>query len=179
MNAAHLHLMLNHLPVIGIPLGLIMLLLALRKGSSDLRRFSYVFLVAIALISIPAFLSGEGAEEVVEHLPGVSEALIESHEEVAEIAWALTLISGALSLLLEISERLSRWVPLRGRVLTLLVLCLVGASGTLLYTGNLGGQIRHTEIRSDALSAAGVPGGGEAGGEGLENRSQSGESEGD
>ena len=83
MNPAHLHLMLNHIPVLGMAFGLALVSLALLRKSEELKRISLGFLIVIALLAIPAYLTGEPAEELVENLPGVSKSSIEQHEEAA------------------------------------------------------------------------------------------------
>lgn len=150
MNLAHLHLLLNHLPVLGIPFVLILYGVGAARKSDEIKRLSYYFAVAIALATIPAYLTGEPAEKLVKHLPGVTEAFIEPHEEAAELSLILVLISGALATL-TIFMRDSKIV----RFLAMgFVAGLIAATGVLAYTANRGGQIRHTEIRSDAASAA-------------------------
>ena len=52
-----------------------------------------------ALSAILAFYTGEGAEEVVENLPNISETLIHNHEEAAELFYVFVLILGSISLI--------------------------------------------------------------------------------
>jgi hypothetical protein len=67
--------MLNHIPVLGIAFGLALVSLALLRKSEELKRISLGFLIVIALLASPAYLTGEPAEELVENLPGVSKIL--------------------------------------------------------------------------------------------------------
>jgi hypothetical protein len=46
---------------------------------------------------LPVYFSGEGAEEIVEHLAGVSHVTIEEHEEIAELGLYVSLFVGLLS----------------------------------------------------------------------------------
>lgn len=155
MNQAHLHLLFNHFPIIGTILCLLLLLFALMRKSDELKRASLGGLVLISLLTIPAYLTGEPAEKVVEHLPGVSEALIESHEETALVAFIVLGVTGAFALagLLWFRRR-----PILPTWLATVVLLLTSISvGLMARTGNLGGEIRHTEIRSG--TAVIMPGG--------------------
>src|SRR5215470_15297757 len=86
MNWAHVHLMLTHLQVIGTIFGVLLLLLALLKKSEELKRVSLGIFVLTALLALPVYLTGEPAEKVAEHLPGVTEPLIERHENAALFA---------------------------------------------------------------------------------------------
>ena len=152
MNPAHLHIIINHLPVIGIPFGMALLIWGFVRKSHEVRQAGLLVFVAIALVTIPVFLTGKAAEDVVEHLPGVSEDLIENHERAATIALVATSILGGLSLLrLLIPARLAAI----GGPMTILVFVLsLGVAGWLGRTANLGGQIRHPEIRSSSISVA-------------------------
>jgi|GEM_PF-213940 len=149
INPAHLHIIINHIPVIGVPFGVALLIYGFLRKSQEIRTAALLVFVAVALVTIPTFLSGEAAEDIVEHLPGVSERLIENHEDAAKIALIATSILGGLSLI-----RLL--IPVRfGAVrapATMLVFALsLGVSGWLGWTGHLGGQIRHSEIRSSSF----------------------------
>ena len=90
--------MLNHIPVLGIAFGLALVSLALLRKSEELKRISLGFLIVIALLAIPAYLTGEPAEELVENLPGVSKSSIEQHEEAAQVAFAGVLVVGVAAL---------------------------------------------------------------------------------
>ena len=110
-----------------------------------LGRVSYYLLLFAGLTALPVFFTGEGAEETVEDLPGVSEALIGKHEDFARIALVGILATGLIAVvgLFRFSFG-SMAKPIR-----LVVFLLALSSSVLLaQTAHLGGQIRHTEIRS-------------------------------
>src|SRR6185295_7643067 len=62
-NVAHLHLLLNHIPTVGSVVGLGLLLLALVRRSEHLTHAGLEVLFAIALLTLPAYMSGVGAHE--------------------------------------------------------------------------------------------------------------------
>jgi uncharacterized membrane protein len=146
MNGAHIHLLLNHLPVIGAIFGLLLLLLALSRKSEELKRVSLVVFALTALMALPAYFTGEPAEEVIEHLPDVGKSFIEQHERAALFAFVMAGFTGVVALagliLFRRAEKLPGWVVAAALVLSL------ATSGMMSWTANLGGQIRHTEIRS-------------------------------
>ncbi|HEX6750548.1 MAG TPA: hypothetical protein VF092_24880 [Longimicrobium sp.] len=152
MNAAHLHLLLNHLPVVGTIGCILLLALAAVRRSPELAKVSLGMVVLVALAGAAAYLTGEPAEESVEHAAGVSEALIERHEEAALVALLLLSAVGALSLVELLAFR-RRAVP-RPLILATLLAALLPAAA-MGYTANLGGQIRHAEIRAGAPVAGG------------------------
>lgn len=147
MNFAHLHLVLNHIPVIGIPVALSFLIFGLWAKNAPTQRFSLLILFGLAAMVVPVYLTGEPAEEVVEHLPGVMESLIEAHEEAAEVSLIMTLLSGVfafVALWFQRNELIREWINLS-------VMCVASvALISLVYTANLGGKIRHSELRSGA-----------------------------
>jgi hypothetical protein len=144
MNAAHLHLLTNHLPVLGTLFGLGLLLFALLRKSDELKKVSLGVFVIIALLAIPPYLSGEPAEHLVENIPGISKAFAEEHEEAAQFAFTGVVILGAASLFGLVWWRRGKIVP--SWFATLLLLMALGVFGSMAWTANLGGKIRHPEI---------------------------------
>jgi len=108
-------------------------------------------IIAAAIIAIPAFLLGEGAEELVEHLPGISEALIEEHEESAELSLWLTSASGLFSLITWVA--VSRGIMLERALLIITLLISTAASASLTYTAHRGGLIHHPEISDQGAAS--------------------------
>ncbi len=145
MNAAHLHLALVHIPVLFVPLALIILMGGLYYKKQTLSTLAMVLFVFSALIAVPTFLSGEPSEEIVEELPQVSEAAIEVHEEAAEVAFYLALITGSLALASFFTK--NRPQLKKANIIGVVLLGTI-SSVALLRAANLGGQIRHSEIRS-------------------------------
>ena len=150
LNMAHVHLIINHFPVVGIFGAILLLLYALVRKSEEVKMVSLGVFVLIALVTIPVFLTGGGAEDVVKHIPGVTEEYIGRHEEAAEYTIVLMEILGAVSLAGLVLLKLKGAVP---RLITVLVLVLsLITAAAVGLTANLGGQIRHTEIRDTAAA---------------------------
>jgi hypothetical protein len=151
MNPVHIHLLLNHVPVIGTVIGILLLGYALLRRSQDVTRASLGIFVLAALAGGAVFLTGEPAEERVENLAGISMPILERHEEAALIAALLLAAVGVFALVgLIVFRRREAGIP-RGFATVALILALVPAAA-MGYTANLGGQIRHSEIRSDAVA---------------------------
>ena len=146
MDLAHIHLLLNHFPTIGSIIGGGLFLLSLITNSDDLKRASLVVLLGISLIAIPTYLSGNGAQDAIKSLPGVSKSLIEAHEGAALVALGFMEVTGAFAWLgLWQFRRLAR-VP-SWNLAVILVLTLV-TFGLMARASNIGGEIRHAEIRA-------------------------------
>ncbi len=145
MDSTHLHLILNHFPIIGTLIGTGVMVFAYLYHAEPTKKAALWIWVVMAVIAIPVFLTGEPAEETVEGLAGVSETMIEQHEEAAQIAIWLMEALGVFSLV-------ALFAGFRYEVFTktmtsiALVLSLI-TFGMMARTGYLGGQIRHTEIR--------------------------------
>ena len=146
VNWAHMHLMINHFPVVGVLGAILLLLYALVRKSDEVMMVSLGAFVLIALVTIPVFFTGEGAEDVVKKLPGVTEQYIGRHEEMAEYSLTLMEILGMACLAGLFFIRKAGTVP-KWLVTIVLLLSLVTAA-FVGYTANLGGQIRHTEVRA-------------------------------
>ncbi|HZS16348.1 MAG TPA: hypothetical protein VFA51_00285, partial [Candidatus Udaeobacter sp.] len=87
----------------------------------------------------------------VEHLPGVSKSAIETHEDVAKVAFAVILSLGAIALAgLAFFRRrpMPKWFALSALALA------IATSGLLVWTANLGGKVRHNEIGASASTIA-------------------------
>jgi len=147
MNWAHLHLMLNHLPVLGTIFGLVLLAWGVVRRNEMLQRAALATFVFTALAAIPVFLTGEPSEEIVEDLAGTAEAAIEAHEEAAVIALIAIEALGATALAALLLFR-KRVVP-RPLAGAALVFALATA-GWMAQTANLGGRIRHAELGGTA-----------------------------
>lgn len=155
MTGAHLHLLLNHVPIIGTLIAVVVLAIGLLRGSADLTRVALLMLVVIAVITLPTVLTGEPAEEMVEHMPGVTRDVIHAHEEAAETAAMVMYATGVAALaalVLSWRGRTVRWLNAGVLLLGLVTF------GLMARVGNLGGQVRHTEIRPGAPAPAGEPG---------------------
>lgn len=144
MNAAHLHLILNHFPVLIIVLSLALIVWGVLAKKPDITRVSLIGFVLAGLLVIPVFLSGNSAEEIVESIPGIRESVINQHEEFAEITVWVTLVMAVMSLVGLFIER--RFRMFFKKYTLILVLFGIITGGFLGYTGYLGGHIRHPEI---------------------------------
>ncbi len=148
INWAHVHLMINHFPVFGIPGGTLLLVYALIRKSEEVKMVSLGVFVLIALAAFPVFFTGVAAQHVVKNIPGVTEAYIGRHEEMADLSIVLMEILGVLALAGLVFLRRLGAIP-KSVVLLVLVMSLITAA-VVGFTANLGGQIRHTEIREGA-----------------------------
>lgn len=118
------------------------------------KKVGLVVLIFAAEATVPVYLTGEPAEEVIENLPGVARQIIERQESSALYSLIATIFTGVFALFGLIFTKLaSAGVIQRVLIFAALVLSF-GTVGLMSWTANLGGQIRHTEIRADAQTNA-------------------------
>jgi uncharacterized membrane protein len=152
MNLAHLHLLLNHFPTVGFGVGLGILLVALAAKSDRLKQVGLEIVFLIALLTIVVYLSGNAADLAIGTLPGVSESLISVHENAALVAYVFMELTGFAAFLglwqLRRTARTASWNLPAVLLLSIVTFALMARAA------NLGGEIRHSEIRSGFNTAA-------------------------
>ncbi|MFH0883699.1 MAG: hypothetical protein V2A56_11990 [bacterium] len=145
MNAPHIHLLVNHVPILGSAFGLFLLLLSLHpRFGANVRRAALVFFVVTGLFSILSVLSGDAAHELLHGTPGIVSANVEAHEEAADKASMVAIITGLAALLMLVMDWMGRKLP--GFVPWLVYLLAILTFALMVYTGEVGGHIRHPEI---------------------------------
>ena len=150
MNLVHVHLWLNHLPILGTLITLALFVLSLAFDRDDLKQASLALFVMIALFSIPAYMSGNAAQNEIKDNPDFSMELIQAHQGSALMAFIFIELTGAVSLIglwrFSRSEK-NPWMerPSKLNLIAVLVLSVV-TSGLMAVAGNTGGEIRHAEI---------------------------------
>lgn len=157
MNAAHLHLIFNHIPVVGMLIAVVFFLVALFSNKDILIKASLWMIFFVALSAVPAYLTGDSAHEYLEHTPGLRHDLIHEHEDAAEVAFVSAIILGLLALLGLVGYRRRRRQSRLYLFVVLLALLVVLA--LMAGAADQGGKIRHPEIRSSSqLLPEGEPG---------------------
>lgn len=153
LTPAHLHLILNHIPVLGTMLfAPLVLLWGLVRGSREVTQVGLMLAVLLAITAVPIYLTGEPAEEQLERQPWFDEHLVEVHEERAEAGLVTVLLTG-------VAAAVALWLGRRGQsyraaASRLVVLGLLISAGLFALAALEGGQIRHDEIRPGAAPGA-------------------------
>ena len=146
-DLVHIHLLLNNFPIIGTIIGVGLFLIALLWKSEDLERAALVIFLAMALIALPTFMTGNAAQDAIKYLPGVSAGLLAAHQNAALLALVFMEITGAVAWFgLWEYRRNSKLGSVTLGVVLILSLITIGMMGN---AGSLGGKIRHEEIMHD------------------------------
>jgi hypothetical protein len=142
MSLVHLHLITNHVPVVGIFIGIFVLLWAQIRKSSEARSLALVLFVALGVVTLIAYFTGEPAEEAVENLAGVAKAAIEEHEDASVFG----LFFGEVIALISLAGLSLRSLREKKWFVPLLIALSIFTSTVFARIAYLGGNIRHTEI---------------------------------
>src|SRR5436189_5214180 len=151
MNPAHLHLVLNHFPMIGFAAGLCLFAGAIALKKCGLKRASLAVLFLAALITIATYLTGNAAQAALENRTDLSQAAIRTHEGAAFWGFVFIEITGFMAWLglwyFRIVRRAANW-----NVAAVFVLGIVTFS-VMTKAWNFGGEIRHPEIQPEQEGA--------------------------
>ena len=144
-DAAHIHLLLNHVPVFGSLGAGLLVLIGLLRRSEDVLRVGLVLGVLVAPMGFGVKLTGEPAEHFIAGEPGIERRRVHEHEEAGELA-TYAAIATALPALLALLAMRKRRNAARALAIATAVVSLV-TFGLMARTANLGGEIRHPEVR--------------------------------
>lgn len=143
MNYPHLHLMINHLPVVGAIIALLLLGWSLVTRRREWIRLSLFVTLLVGLSAYPAFFTGDEAHEQLEDVQGFDHDLIHEHEDAAD--WALWIMLGTAAL-----SALGLWASRKDRELPrwagpAVMVGLLLSTAAVARAALLGGEIRHPE----------------------------------
>lgn len=157
MNAAHIHLLVNHFPIVGVLLSSLVLIIGLLFKQRVVLITAMGLLIFSSLTGVVAYFSGDEAEDALENVAGVNEAQIHTHETWAKYGVGFTAALGvatiiALVMLLKYNEKANA-------AIILVLLLAFALFGLLSKVGNTGGLIRHPEINGNVQTISPADGG--------------------
>ena len=153
-----MHLLLNHWPIIGTFVGVGFLFVAHFMRSNEVRQASYGLLALMALLSIPAYLSGNAAESATRSL-GFDAKLVSAHEGTALIAFCFLGITGLVAIygLWRYSrDPKDGATPMASRISTAVLILGIATAGLMTLTGTTGGDIRHPEVMAEGAQPSAI-----------------------
>lgn len=151
MNQAHLHMILNHFPIIGLIFGIGVLFYGIIKRHTILVNTAYVMFIICMILAKATMITGEGAEEMAEEL-GISHDLIHKHEEFAETYMKALYALGIISILGLVANVKKHSKAL---IISFVIMILaIGSAALSISVGTSGGEIRHSEIRENVANEA-------------------------
>lgn len=152
MNNAHLHMVVNHFPIIGVIFGFVILIAGMFFKNNSVKNTAYCLFIVASIFAFASMATGEGAEEMVEEMPSVGKKIIHLHEEIAEKLAIVLYLLGVVSIA-------GLYANIKNHSLAKLisfVAIIIAAVGIFLaqQTGLTGGEVRHTEIRATTTNDA-------------------------
>ena len=170
ITAPHWHLLINHLPVVGIMASVLLLIWGLIRNSAELKRTALLTFVLVGILAFVANWTGDGASGVVRDIPGVNRQDIREHSSAADIATYISMGLAGIALIGLIgtwrkkedtgvsTENYIRHhkEPHKAFIIICLIVGLIDIY-VLAWTANLGGEIRHPEIRAGFQVPAKLP----------------------
>jgi uncharacterized membrane protein len=144
MDWDHVHIMINHFPVILAVTGMAAALLGLIRGKRGVWMYATASLTLAALTVIPTYFTGAPAEHALNKPWWLARGTIHSHEESALVSAALVVLAGLVAAFAwRRLVRYPREVTLPGGLRASVVITSVVAAAAIGYTSLLGGRIRH------------------------------------
>jgi hypothetical protein len=129
------HLVLSHIPPVGIAFSLLLFILGMILRTNRVQRLALFFTVLTALLTIWVYLSGPGAVTGVLAVQPDAQQQIEAHRAASQTSFVLTMGTGLICLLgLFRGNSLMRfpaWYTLMVALLLIITLALLVGTGTM------------------------------------------------
>ena len=146
----HLHIVLNHFPLIGSIFVLGLLITSACMKNDDMRRVSLILFVVLGLLAIPTYITGAAAAWAYQGRPDMSTQILDAHRDAALLTLVFLGLTGTASWLVLWRERRYGRASNTGfcAVLALGLLALL----TTIEAGSLGGTVLRPELREGAVA---------------------------
>lgn len=148
MSAQQLHLIVAHLPVIGLPVVLFVYGFALRWHDERLQKLCWLLIIGFAASSAVSYFSGPAAFELLDaagKVDAATRAISEEHALLGRGAFAAMVLL-ALGCVVAFLGYLQEAPPSRGLRVGIAVAGWVVVL-LLAWTAHEGGELRHVELR--------------------------------
>jgi len=152
ITTAHLHVLVNHIPVVGLPIIMLLLAWGLLRREDAVVRAALIGTVLLAIGTWFTDYTGDGAKDDIRHLAWANKAAITAHEDAGDQAEMVAIAAGVVALATLVLARGGR--PMRRPLLFVVLVLLIGSSALAARAGWRGGKIRHDEF---GLTPAAVP----------------------
>lgn len=148
MNSAQLHLFFCHFPIVGLAFAVLVTVYALFNKNYAIARLSLWFYVVLGIFTLLAYLTGDDAGKIMQTYPGITEDMIEPHENIALFFFIGLMITSFIALTGLYMSKTKVTLLKKFTVILLIVGILLGILAGI--TGSTGGAIRHIEIQKGA-----------------------------
>lgn len=159
MDWPHVHLLINHFPIILAVMGAVAVVLALIMRSRGVWLYAVASLTVMGLSAYPTLFTGEQADRVLHDPWYIVRGSIDRHEEAAELAVWIMIGTGLVAIYAwwralkrdRDAEQSPVWLRM------LILLGALGSVGTVSWASWLGGEIVHGSSILQGHAPAGLP----------------------
>jgi hypothetical protein len=152
ITPAHLHVLLNHIPIIGLPIMAALLIWGLLRREDAVIRVALIGTVLVAIGTWGVDLTGDPAIDDIRDQAWFNRAVVHAHEDAGDKTNILAIVAGIAALGTLVMARGGKPVSRPFAVGSLLLLAF--AAMCAFWAGWEGGKIRHTEF---GLTPAAAP----------------------
>jgi uncharacterized membrane protein len=144
MDWAHIHILINHFPVILVTIGALATILAVLVQRRGVWLYATVSLTLAGITVVPTYFTGEPADDALNDPWYLAKGAIHSHEQAAKLSALLTLLAALVAVVAwRRLVRYPREVRMPAGLRTAIVITSVAAAAGIGYTSWLGGRIVH------------------------------------
>jgi hypothetical protein len=144
ITPAHLHVLINHIPIVGLPIILLLLAWGLARREDAVVRVALIGTLLLAVGTWFTDYTGDGAKDDIRHLAWANKAVITAHEDAGDQAEMVAIATGVVALATLVLARGGR--PMRRPLVLVVLAMLIGSSVLVALAGWRGGKIRHDEF---------------------------------
>jgi hypothetical protein len=156
MITVEAHLLLNHVPLIGLVFGLVFFLVGLMRSSEPALRAGLRIFLVMGIVALPVVGSGLLSASILANAAWLDAHALSTHRLAGLLTLTVLLGLGTLSgVAVFTSTRDKRVIPVRVRRAVLFF--AIAALGANLLTARLGGALRHSELTSDRPAVIDTP----------------------
>ena len=145
MFAVQVHLVLNHVPLTGLVLGLVFYVLGIKESSEVALLIGERIFVATGAISIVVLATGLLSAHALSVVQWLDTTAVHSHERAGMLTLVVLIVSGHLKR--DYPRTLARRKVGFVRIRTVIVVLATVSFGMVLWTSQLGAELRHSELK--------------------------------
>jgi uncharacterized membrane protein len=144
MDWAHIHILINHFPVVLVTTGALATILAVVLQRRGVWLYATVSLTLAGITVIPTYFTGQPADHALNDPWYVAKGAIDTHEQAAKISAILTVLAALVAVVAwRRLVRYPRELRMPRGLRTAIVVTSVAAATGIGYTSWLGGRIVH------------------------------------
>lgn len=155
ITPAHLHVLINHIPIIGLPVVAGFLLWGLARREDAVIRAALIGAVLVAIGTFVVNLTGDPAIDDIRHADWFQRQVVHAHEDAGDKTNILAIVAGVAAIATLVMARGGKpFSRIAGSVTLFLIVFAAMAAG---WAGWEGGKIRHSEFGTTPPPAAQAP----------------------